>query len=121
MLTAWADESRSRPDLDPNAYLLTAALCEEDDVSELRKTMESMRIGEPKVHWHGSSEERRAELVATVAELPVTALVTVHVEPGATDRRHRRKCMEYLLPHLASMLWVGSSRHCGLPMLCAAP
>ena len=65
--------------------------------------MEDLRIGEPKVHWHGSSEERRAELVAAAAELPETGFVVVHVEAGAKDRRHRRKCLEYLLPHLADM------------------
>lgn len=70
MLTAWADESGSRPDLDPGAYLLAATLCDDDDVAELRKTLEGLRIGETKLHWHGSSPERRAELVATVAPPP---------------------------------------------------
>lgn len=78
------------------AYLLTAMLCEEDDISELRKTMEDLRIGEPKGYWHGSSEARRAELVASVAALPVTGFVVVHVEQDASDRGHRRKCMEFL-------------------------
>jgi hypothetical protein len=103
MLTAWVDESGSRPDLDPGAYLLAATLCDHDDVAELRKTLEGRRIGETKLHWHGSSPERRAELVATVARLPVTGFVVVHVDKDADDRRHRRKCMEFLLPHLALM------------------
>ncbi|ASW98442.1 MULTISPECIES: hypothetical protein [Mycobacterium] len=103
MLTAWADESGSRPDLDPGAYLLTAALCDDADVDEIRKTLQSLRIGEAKLHWHGSSDQRRAELVAAVAQLPVTGFVVVHVDKDADDRRHRRKCMEFLLPHLAHM------------------
>lgn len=103
MLTAWADESGSRPDLDPGAYLLAATLCEDDDIPEVRKTLEGLRVGEAKLHWHGSSPERRAELVATVAELPVSGFVVVHVDKDADDRRHRRKCMEFLLPHLALM------------------
>ena len=103
MLTAWADESGSRPDLDPGTYLLTAALCDDDDVAEMRKTLEGLRIGEPKLHWHGSSDQRRAELVTAVAQLPVTGFVVVHVDKDADDRRHRRKCMEFLLPHLADM------------------
>jgi hypothetical protein len=103
MLTAWADESGSRPDLDPGTYLLAAALCEEDDLAELRKAMENQRIGEAKLHWHGSSDDRRADLIAAVAELPVAGFVVVHVDGDADDRRHRRKCMEYLLPHLAHM------------------
>ncbi|MBE5458317.1 hypothetical protein E3G52_005225 [Mycobacteroides abscessus] len=103
MLTAWADESGSRPDLDPGAYLLAATLCDDDDVAEMRKTLDALRIGEAKLHWHGSSAERRVELVAAVAGLPVTGFVVVHVDKDADDRRHRRKCMEFLLPHLALM------------------
>lgn len=103
MLTAWGDESGSRPDLDPGAYLLAATLIEEDDVAEVRSAMDSLRIDEPKVHWHGSSEARRRELAIAAAALPVATLVAVHVEHGATDRRHRRKCMEFLLPHLAEV------------------
>ncbi|WP_307857465.1 hypothetical protein [Mycobacterium sp. SM1] len=103
MLTAWADESGSRPDLDPGAYLLAATLCDDEDVAELRKTLEDLRIGEAKLHWHGSSPERRSELVAAVARLPVTGFVVVHVAKDANDRRRRRKCMEYLLPHLVLM------------------
>lgn len=103
MLTAWADESGSRPDLDPDAYLLAAILCEDDDVAELRKTMENLRIGESKVHWHDSSADRRRQLVEVVSQLPVTGFVVVHVDGDAAERRHRRKCMEFLLPHLAHM------------------
>ncbi|WP_079626376.1 hypothetical protein [Mycobacteroides abscessus] len=103
MLTAWADESGSRPDLDPGAYLLAAVLCEDDEVTHMRKTLDVLRIGEPKLHWHGSSDERRGELVDAVADLPATGFVVVHVDGSANDRRHRRKCMEFLLPHLAQM------------------
>lgn len=102
-MTAWADESGSRPDLDPGTYLIAATLCDEVDVPELRKAMGDLRIDEPKVHWHGSSPARRAELVRAVSELPVTGFVVVHVDAQASDRRHRRKCMEFLLPHLADM------------------
>lgn len=103
MLTAWADESGSRPELDPGAYLLGAVLCDDEDVHAMRTTMEDLRIGEPKLHWHGSSDDRRADFVRAVSELPVTGFVVVHVAKGASDRRQRRKCMEFLLPHLAQM------------------
>ncbi|MDH6293202.1 hypothetical protein [Rhodococcus opacus] len=43
MLTAWGDESGSQPDRDPDTYLAAAALCDEDDVPDVRKTMESLR------------------------------------------------------------------------------
>ncbi|MFI2220324.1 hypothetical protein ACH47B_26895 [Rhodococcus sp. NPDC019627] len=70
MLTAWGDESGSQPDRDPNTYLLAAALCDEEDVPTVRKAMEALRLGhETKVHWHGSSSDRRHELVAAVSEL----------------------------------------------------
>ena len=103
MLTAWADESGSNPNLDPGAYMLGAVLCDEDDVPELRKTMDGLRIGESKVHWQASSAERRSQLIEAVSRLPVAAFVVVHHDGDSNDRRHRRKCMEYLLPHLVQM------------------
>lgn len=104
MLTAWADESGSRPDLDPGTYLMSAALCDEDDVDALRETMRTLRRPtETKVHWHGRRDDHRFELVDSIAGLPFLALTVVHSEAGAGDRRHRRKCLEYLLPHLADI------------------
>lgn len=103
MLTAWGDESGSRPDLDPGAYLLAAAMIEENDVPAVRAAMESLRREEPKVHWYSRDDEHRTSLVETVADLPLTTFCVVHVDAAATDRRHRRKCLEFLLPHLAEM------------------
>ncbi len=103
MLTAWADESGSIPELDPGAYVMAAALCDECDVVEVRSAMKALQLAEPKVHWHGSSAQRRIELVEAVRALPVTGFVVVHVQAGASDRRHRRKALEYLLPQLAGM------------------
>ncbi|MFD7011690.1 hypothetical protein [Rhodococcus jostii] len=104
MLTAWGDESGSQPDRDPDTYLIAAALCDEDDVPDVRKTMESLRLAtEKKVRWHGSSADRRHDLVAAVAALPLAGLVVIHTEAAVSDRRHRRKCLEYLLPNLAEM------------------
>ncbi|EHI43297.1 hypothetical protein OPAG_06572 [Rhodococcus opacus PD630] len=103
-MTAWGDESGSQPDRDPDTYLIAAALCDEDDVPEIRKTMESLRLTtEKKVHWHGSSADRRHDLVEAVAALPLAGLVVIHTEAAVSDRRHRRKCLEYLLPNLAEM------------------
>lgn len=104
MLTAWCDESGSIPDRDPGTYLLAAALIEDADVPIVRKALEDLRLStEVKVHWHGSSHERREMLAAQLARLPITGLVVVHNERGAGDRRGRRKCLEYLLPNLAAM------------------
>ncbi|MCA0155737.1 hypothetical protein LB823_05970 [Tsukamurella sp. M9C] len=103
MLTAWGDESGSRPDLDPGAYLLAAALIEEADLPVVRSTMLEQQGNEDKVHWYSRDAARRSELVEVVASLPVAAFCVVHEEIGATDRRHRRKCLEFLLPHLAAM------------------
>ncbi|WP_280431551.1 hypothetical protein [Nocardia brasiliensis] len=101
MLTAWGDESGSQPARDPGTYILAAALIEDDDIPLVRKTMDGLLLpGETKVHWHGSSEERRHALVCTVASLPVCGLVVVHCDLSANDRRHRRKCLEHLFPHL---------------------
>ncbi|MFQ6331259.1 hypothetical protein ACLMAL_34700 [Nocardia sp. CWNU-33] len=83
---------------------MAAALIEDEDVVVVRKTMDALLLpGETKVHWHGSSTERRPELVGVVAELPVCSIIVVHHDLGAADRRHRRKCLEYLLPTLAHM------------------
>lgn len=108
MLTAWGDESGSIPQQDPGSYLISAALIEDNDVPEVRKAIEDIRLGnEPKVHWHGSTPSRRHELVELVASLPLIGFVVVHMEMGANDRRHRRKCLECLLPNLDGM----SCRH----------
>lgn len=104
MLTAWGDESGSRADLDPHTYLVAAALVDDDDIAVVRKSMDDLRLdGEKKVHWHGSSDERRWLLVESAGQLPVASVVVVHNEEKASDRRHRRKCLEYLLPQLAEM------------------
>lgn len=102
-MTAWGDESGSRPDRDGGAYLMGAALCDDTDVSAVRATMAALRATEPKVHWHGSSELRRRDLIDAVAALPIMGLAVVHVEVGATDRRQRRKRLEHLLPQLADL------------------
>ncbi|WP_054814517.1 hypothetical protein [Nocardia arizonensis] len=104
MLTAWGDESGSQPDADPDTYIVAAALIEEDDVELVRKTMSGLLLPtEKKVHWHGSSEVRRFELIQAVAELPICSITVVHHSQGAKDRRGRRKCLEYILPHLSHL------------------
>ncbi|NKR30189.1 hypothetical protein GS538_09055 [Rhodococcus hoagii] len=104
MLTAWGDESGSQPDRDPHTYLITAALCEDAEVATLRKVMEELRLPhEKKVHWHGSSEARRHDIIDAIADLPIAGFVVIHTEVDAADRRHRRKCLEYMLPNLVDM------------------
>lgn len=104
MLTAWGDESGSQPHADPDTYIVAAALIEEEDLELVRKMMSSLQLpGEKKVHWHGSSETRRGELIQAVAELPICGITVVHNAEGAKDRRGRRKCLEYILPHLAQL------------------
>lgn len=103
MLTAWGDESGSQPGRDPHTYLMAAALCDESDVPEWRNTMEQVRlVTEPKVHWHGSSPERRHLLVEAIASLPMMGLVLVHTTE-ASDRRHRRKCFAVTEPRRDAM------------------
>lgn len=104
MLTAWGDESGSDPTKDPGTYLIAAALIDESEIAAVRTVMAGLKLpSEPKLHWHGSSDERRFELVDAVAGLPILSLVVAHNQFGATDRRGRRKCLEYLLPNLAEM------------------
>lgn len=104
MLTAWGDESGSQPHRDPGTYLIAAALCEEEDVPALRKVLNGLRLPrEKKVHWHASSTDRRRQLAEAIAASPVAGFVVVHTAVGASDRRQRRKCLEYLLPNLADI------------------
>ncbi|WP_063016353.1 hypothetical protein [Nocardia nova] len=104
MLTAWGDESGSQPDRDPGTYIVAAALIEEEDVEAVRKTMHDLLLPtETKVHWHGSSPERRQKLVEVVLGLPVCSVIVVHNDPAANERRRRRKCLEHLFPQLTHM------------------
>lgn len=104
MLTAWGDESGSQPHVDPDTYIMAAALIEDQDVALARKTVSDLLLpGQKKVHWHGSSETRRGELVQAVAELPIFGITVVYHAEGAKDRRGRRKCLECILPHLAHL------------------
>lgn len=104
MLTAWGDESGSQPHIDPGTYIVAVALIEDSDVDTVRMTMSGLLLpAERKVHWHGSSESRRGELVKTVADLPICGITVVHNAEGSNERRGRRKCMECVLPHVASL------------------
>ena len=102
MITGWGDESGSRPDKDPGTYIMATALCEDDDLEQIRSTMlDRILPGETKVHWHGSDDDRRLDLCRTVADLPLTGIAVVHHQLDADDRRHRRKCLETMLPFVA--------------------
>lgn len=102
MLTAWGDESGSIPDKDPGTYIMAAAMVEEEHLAPVRDEMLRARLpGESKTHWKGSRSERRQTLAEAVADLPLTAVVVVHHQTGAGERRHRRKCLETLLPQIA--------------------
>ncbi|MEU5759578.1 hypothetical protein [Nocardia sp. NPDC047648] len=94
----------SQPHRDPGTYIVAAALIESEDVPVIRKTMDGLLLpSEKKVHWQGSSDERRQELVGVVAQLPMCSIVVVHTDRSSADRRHRRKCLEHLFPHLTHL------------------
>lgn len=102
MITGWGDESGSRPDRDPGTYIMATALCEDADLDKIRATMLDVILpGETKVHWHGSDDGRRLDLCEIVAGLPLAGIAVVHHQLDADDRRHRRKCLEAMLPFVA--------------------
>ncbi|TLG18128.1 DUF3800 domain-containing protein [Nocardia cyriacigeorgica] len=104
MLTAWGDESGSQPSRDPDTYLVAAVLIDSGDVPPVRCAMDALRLpDEKKVHWHSSTDSRREDLVAALVDIPAMSVVVVHHQARAGDRRHRRKCLEYLFPELARM------------------
>lgn len=97
MLVGWGDESGSVPACDPGAYLLAAALCEQERVEEVRAAMAAQRLGsEKKIHWRGDADKRHLRLIETVAALPLAGFVVVRVGPlDERPERRRRKCFEH--------------------------
>lgn len=98
--TAWGDESGSNPRLDPGVYLMAAAVCEPHQASQLRESMEGLRLPSSgsKLHWLVESPSRRLEIVETIAALPIDGLVVVRQGPTSdAQERRRRKCLEHLL------------------------
>jgi len=102
MLTAWGDESGSSATRDPGTYVLGAIVIDDSDLDSAREAARQLRgSSETKAHWYGRKSNKRDQISATLASLPIKAIVVVRMSQG-TERleRRRRKCLEYLLSML---------------------
>lgn len=102
MWRAYIDESESDHVLDPDVYILAAALVPESDHDAVRATLVGLlRPGQRKLHWHAESARSRRTIVKTLAELDVLHVIVVRASDAAEPvERRRRKCFERLAHEL---------------------
>ena len=104
---AWLDESGSNQAVDPGTYILSAAICEEDQADSVREAMRGLLVtkGHRKLHWRDEDSNRQEHIAKKIAELKVEHLVVVRSDSATTDHpeRQRRLCMERMLPELVSL------------------
>lgn len=95
---AYVDESESDRRLDPDTYILAAALVQEDHHDEIRDDLRRrLRPGQRKLHWHDESDQSRKAITEAVAALPALHVIVVRdSRPGESPERRRRKCFERL-------------------------
>lgn len=97
---AYVDESESNQRVEPDAYLLAAAILHDDHVAETRERIVPLRptSGQPtKLHWHDESPLSRKTITQTIIQIPARHVVVVRA--GRLDEpseRRRRKCFERL-------------------------
>jgi hypothetical protein len=96
---AFVDESESNPQLDPDVYILAAALVHGTACEKIRAWMDGLRLdGQRKLHWAKESASRRDGIIHAVESLDVLYLVVLLEDiSGSTSERRRRRCLERLL------------------------
>ena len=101
--SAFLDESGSDWKLDPNTYILAAAICQEHMLDSVRKEMATLKLrGQVKVHWRNESDKRRQVIAEAIAALPIECLVVVRdSRTGERAERRRRHCLERMLYELS--------------------
>lgn len=106
---AYVDESESNRQLDPDTYILAAALVHDAQADRLRERLTALRPrGQSKLHWHAESPRSRATIAKTIADLAAMHLVVIRAcGAGEPVERRRRKCLE----RLAYELGTRSVRH----------
>lgn len=105
MFHGWGDESGSVPSRDPDVFILAAAVAAPEDADELWAVMAALRrTTEKKIHWRGDSADRHRHVIATIAELPLEAVVVVRKGlSGEPPERRRRKCFERFVMELEQL------------------
>lgn len=104
MWLAYVDESESYRHLDPDTYLLAAAVLTEGVCESTRQVLRRLLLrGQRKLHWHDESPTRRRRIINALAELDVLNVVVVRAGvAGERSERRRRQCLERLLHELAA-------------------
>jgi hypothetical protein len=99
--TAYVDESLKVSD---GLYILAAVIVADHDAPAHRDALRALLHGRQlRLHWRDESSTRRAQLTATAAALRHTGAIVIAaaMNPGRQERA-RRKCIQRLLPELAS-------------------
>lgn len=96
---AFGDESGSDRRLDPDAYILAAAVIDPEHVEDVREMARVLkRPGARKAHWRDDSNKQHDAVIATISQMPIEGVIVVR--RGSSDEvpeRRRRKCMEPFL------------------------
>lgn len=105
---AWLDESGSNHKLDPNTYMIAAAVFLDESVDQAREAMEGLRMpGERKIHWRDDSPERHLEVATAIAHMDaIEHVVVVRSRPddgSDSTARRRSKVLERVLCELTAM------------------
>jgi len=108
-LFGFGDESSSRNSVDPDVYILGAALVNETDLNIAREIAFTLRVpGKTKPHWRDESIRRHDVVVDTIVKLPLRGLVVVRRGQAAERlERQRRKCFSVFVQEL-------EARSCGV-------
>ncbi|WP_131747537.1 hypothetical protein [Frankia sp. Cppng1_Ct_nod] len=102
---AYVDETESDSRLDPNTYMLAAAVGDTDNLGQTRNIMrELLQPGQRKLHWRDESDRRRHAIIEEVAGAPVEHLVVVYDgRQGEQSERRRKQCLKRLCYELDQM------------------
>lgn len=105
---AFADESSSDRRLDPDTYILAAAVIDPEQLDHVRELALELKLpGARKAHWRDDSDKRHDVVIDAISKMPIEGVVLVR--RGLSDERperRRRKCME---PFLAAVEAYGCS------------
>lgn len=103
-IRAFVDESESNRAKDPDTYLVGAVVVGSEDAAAVRERIAALKLrGQSKLHWRDESDRRRRQIIRTVADMPVTAVLAAHVDADRAPEARRHRALRTLLPALSSL------------------
>jgi hypothetical protein len=102
--SAWGDES-FKEDADHGVYVLAAAVLEEHEREAAREILLGLRGRRrvPKLHWYEMDQAEQHHAAKALADLESLNIVVIAAPvPPRRQERARVKCLERLVPELAS-------------------